>query len=280
MYKKIIAAVNEHINSEISARYALSLAQTCRAKLYICFIAEKGMAASSISMAEDAVKRLFMKAREADVHVESITETGGPLKEIEKIVKHEGIDVAFAATRREDIEKRFYAGTFARRLSINLPCSVALVRVVHMGRLHPDKILVPLKGRNGHIKERAHFIAKMAEAFGSKVFVFHATKPITKFLHGEIHITPIEWEKRLPENIADFMKHLKKHKIEYEEKLLPGAIARSITIEAASKRHDLIIMGASERSLLSSILKGNPVEAVLREAPCDMIIFKPRHENK
>ena len=76
------------------------------------------------------------------------------------------------------------------------------------------------------------------------------------------------------------MKHLKKHKIEYEGKLLPGAVARSITIEAASKRHDLIIMGASERSLLSSILKGNPVEAVLREAPCDMIIFKPFHENK
>jgi len=38
-------------------------------------------------------------------------------------------------------------------------------------------------------------------------------------------------------------------------------------------------MGASERSLLSSILKGNPVEEVLRETPCDLIILKPRHEN-
>ncbi len=280
MYKNILAAVNEHINSEISARYAMNLAKVCKAKLYLCFIADKDMSRPDINTAEDAVKRLFIMAREMDIKVESITETGNPLKEIEKIVKHEGIDIAFAATRREDIEKRFYAGTFARRLSLKLPCSVALVRVVHIGRLHPNKLLVPLKGRNGHIKERAYFIAKISEAFGSKVFVFHATKPITKFFHGEIHITPIEWEKRLPENIADFMKHLKRHKIEYEGKLLPGAVARSITIEAASKRHDLIIMGASERSLLRYILKGNPVEAVLREAPCDMIIFKPHNENK
>ncbi len=280
MYKKILAAVNEHINSEIAARYAMNLAKVCNAKLYLCFIAKKDMARIDINTAENAVKRLFIMAREMDIKTESITETGNPLKEIEKIVKHEGIDIAFAATRREDIEKRFYAGTFARRLSLKLPCSTALVRVVHIGRLHPYKILVPLKGGVGYIKERAHFIAKMAEAFGSKVFVFHTAKPITKFLHGEIDITPIEWEKRLPENIADFMKHLKRHKIEYEGKLLPGAVARSITIEAASKRHDLIIMGASERSLLSSILKGNPVEAVLRETPCDMIIFKPHHENK
>ncbi|HDH02033.1 MAG TPA: hypothetical protein ENH17_02765 [Nitrospirae bacterium] len=54
---------------------------------------------------------------------------------------------------------------------------------------------------------------------------------------------------------------------------------RSITIEAASKRHDLIIMGASERSLPASILKGNPVEDVLRETPCNLIILKPRHED-
>lgn len=54
---------------------------------------------------------------------------------------------------------------------------------------------------------------------------------------------------------------------------------RSITIEAASKRHDLIIMGASERSLPASILKGNPVEDVLRETHCNLIILKPQHED-
>lgn len=279
MYKKIFAAVNEHLNSEIAARYALNLTKACGAKFYICFIAEKGMPQSSFDKAENAVKRLFIEAEELDIKVESITETGEPVTEIKKIVRHEGINIAFASTRREDIERRFYTGTVARSLSLNLPCSVALVRVVHMGKIHPRKILVPLKARIDHVKERSYFTVKMAEGFNSKVVVFHATKPITKFFHGEIHLTPAQWEKRLPHDISDFMGHIKRHQIDFEGRLLPGAAARSITIEAAAKRHDLIIMGASERGLLASILRGNPVEDVLRETPCDLIILKPRYED-
>lgn len=279
MYKKILSTVNEHLNSEISARYALSLAKVCKAKFYICFIAQKGMPPFTIEKAEDAMKRLFIEAENMGIEVESITKTGEVVKEIEKIVRHEEINIAFASTRREDIEKRFYAGTVARNLSLKLPCSVALVRVVHTGKIHPHKILVPLKANINHIKERAYFTAKMAECFHSKVFIFHVTKPITKFFHGEIHLTPAQWEKRLPGNIKVFMEHLIRYEIIHEGKLAPGITARSITIEAAAKRHDLIIMGASERGFLSSVIKGNPVEDVLRETPCDLIILKPRHED-
>jgi len=279
MYTKILAAINEHLNSEISARYALNLAKASGAKLFLCFIAEKDTPSSSLDRAEDAIKRLFIKAKDLDIQVESITETGEPVKEIGKIVRHEGINIVFASTRREDIEKRFYTGTIARSLSLHLPCSVALVRVVHAGRVRPKNILVPLKAKINHAKERAYFTAKMAEGFGSKVFVLHAAKPITRFFHGEIHLTPVEWKKRLPKDISDFMEYLRKYEIALEGSLLPGSIAKSITVEAASKRHDLIIMGASERSLLCSFLKGNPVEDVLRETPCDLIILKPRHED-
>jgi len=280
MYTRVLAAVNEHLNSEISARYALNLARVCGAKLYIYFIAEKGASRSSFDRAEEAMKRLFIEAERGDIQAEIITKTGDPVREIEKIVRHEKIDVVFASTRREDVERRFYAGTVARSLSLHLPCSVAMVRVVHMGRIQPKKIFLPLKARINYLKERAYFTAKMAESFGSKVFVFHAAKPLTKFFHGELHLSPVEWETRLPKDISDFMEYLRKYKISFEQMLLPGSIARSITIEAASKRHDLIIMGASERSLLSSFLKGNPVENVLRETPCNLIILKPRYEDQ
>jgi nucleotide-binding universal stress UspA family protein len=279
MYTKILAAINEHLNSEISAQYALNLAKACEAKLFLCFIAGKNMPRLSFDKAEDAIKRLFIKAKDMNLQVESITQTGEPVKEISKIVRNEGINIVFASTRREDIEKRFYAGTIARSLSLHLPCSVALVRVVHVGRMHSRNILVPLKAKINHAKERAYFTAKMAEGFGSKVFVLHAAKPITRFFHGEIHLTPVEWKKRLPKDISDFMEYLRKYDIASEDRLLPGSIARSITIEAASKRHDLIIMGASERRLLGFLLKGNPVESVLRETPCDLIILKPRYED-
>ncbi|MDP2799572.1 MAG: universal stress protein, partial [Deltaproteobacteria bacterium] len=169
-YKKILSAVNEHLNAEISARYAMSLARACEAKFYLCFVAGKGMSSAGLERAEDAMKRLFNAALAMNLQVESITKTGDPVKEIDKIVRQEKIDIVFASTRREDIKKRFYAGTIARGLSLKLPCSVALVRVVHMGKIQPRKILVPLKARIDHIAERAYLASKMAQDFGAKVF--------------------------------------------------------------------------------------------------------------
>jgi nucleotide-binding universal stress UspA family protein len=279
MYKKILSAVNQHLNSEMTARYALHLAKACGAKLYLCFVAEKGMSAPDMERAEDAMKRIFSGARDMDIQVESTSTTGRPLHEIKKVVREEKIDLVFVSARRADVKLRFYRATTARELLLKLPCSVALTRVVHMGRVCPRKILVPLKARMDNVSERACFTVKMAEGFNSKVFVFHAPKPLAGFFHGEIDLTPVEWEKRLPVDIRDFMGHINKYRVDFEGRLTPGRVARNITIEAASKRHDLIIMGATERSLLSSLLRGNPVERVLRETPCDLIILKPRHKD-
>ena len=279
MYKKILAAVNEHMNSEVAARYALRLAKDLDSEFYVCFVAGKDMSQHDRRAAEDAVNRLYNEALDLNIQTERIAETGEPVAVIGKIVRHENIGIVFASTRREDIEKRFYTGTIARSLSLKLTCSVALVRVLHSGRVHPKRILVPLKSRIDHVRERAWFTTHMAKAFGSRVFVFHTPKPIAKFFHGEIHLTPHEWEERISHDISHFMEYLKQHDIEHEGRLLPGKTARNITIEAFAKRHDLIIMGASERSLLASLLKGNPVEEVLRETPCDLIILKPRRED-
>jgi nucleotide-binding universal stress UspA family protein len=276
MYKKVLAAVNEHLNSEVSARYALHLAKEAGARIYFCSIAENGMGNKGFHLAEEAVKRLSHRAQELGVPSDCILKTGNPIEQIKKIVAAEGINIAFAATRREDVEKRFYARTVSRRLSLSLPCSVALVRVVHMGRVHPRNILVPLKARIAHIAERARFAAIMGRAFEARLSLFHAARPLGRFFHGEVHLTPLEWEARLPNDILSFIEDLDRQGIAYDKKLIPGIAGLTITIEAAAKRHDLIIMGASERSLLNSLIRGNPVERVLRETVCDLIILRPR----
>lgn len=278
-YKKIMAAVNEHVNSEISARYALDLARATGSKFYICFIAEKDTAKAALGHAEEAAKRLFLRAQELDICVESIFATGKPVEEIQKMVRSEAIDIVFAATRHKDVSKRFYEGSVALSLSLSLTCSVALVRIVHMGRIHPRKILVPLKARMGHISERAYFTAMLSSAFESSISLFHSAKPITRFFHGELNLTAVEWEKKVPGDMALFIGKLDTYGVAHEKILLAGKTGRNITIEAAARRHDLIIMGASERSLLSSLIKGNPVEEVLRDTPCNLIILKSRHED-
>jgi len=61
------------------------------------------------------MKRPFVEAEKLEVPVESLTRTGEAVKEIEAVVRHEGIDIVFAATRREDLERRFYSGAMAGR---------------------------------------------------------------------------------------------------------------------------------------------------------------------
>lgn len=276
MYKKILAAVNEFSNSEIAARYALTLARTARAKLFLVFVAREKIEKDKLRHAESALERLFLSAGNNGVEVESSIESGEPVRKIYELVKEHSIDIVFTATRREDVEKRFFVKTIARRLMMKLPCSVAMVRVVKMGGFHLKNILVPLRGRITDIEERAYFTAKLAEGFGCGVTLFHLHKPMTGFFHGEIHLKPFERDKRIPKDIEEFREHLNKYRIPHEKKTGRGIISRAITIEAAHKKNDLIVMGASERTLLSSFIRGNPVEEVLRETPCNMIIFRKR----
>jgi len=58
---------------------------------------------------------------------------GEPVAEIVKIARHENIGIVFVSTRREDIEKRFYTGTVARRLSLTLLLCRARARCAFQG---------------------------------------------------------------------------------------------------------------------------------------------------
>jgi nucleotide-binding universal stress UspA family protein len=278
MYKRILAGVNEFTNSEIAARYAIALAKSCKAALFLVFVAEDKMDKEVFRQAESAIERLFIEAQGHNIEVRSIIEKGNPLTKISDIVNQNKIEIAFTSTRREDVSKRFFVRTMARELMIKLPCSVAMVRVVRMGKIHPQKILVPLRGHMTFLEERACFIAKLAQAFNAQVTLFHQHRPITSFFHGEIPLKPAERERSIPKDIEEFKGCLKRYDIGHSETTGYGTISRAITIEAAHRRNDLIVMGASERSLFKSITSGNPVEEVLREAPCNLIILRAKHK--
>jgi nucleotide-binding universal stress UspA family protein len=276
MYKRILAAVNEFTNSEIAARYAIALAKSCEAALSLVFVAEDKLDKKVSRQAESAIERLFIEAEGHDVEVKSIIESGNPLKKISDIVNQNNIEIVFTSTRREDVSKRFFVRTFARELMIKLPCSVAMVRGVHLGKIYPRNILVPLRGHMTFLEERACFVAKLAQAFNAQVTLFHQHSPLTSFFHGEIHLKPAEREQYIPKDIEEFTGCLRRYNIGHEKRMGYGTVSKAITIEAAHRRNDLIVMGASERSLFKRITSGNPVEEVLREAPCNLIILRPK----
>lgn len=276
MYSNVLAAINEHVNSEVAGRYAKQLAKEAGAKLFLCSIAEPEQAETKIELAQAAAKRLMHAAREMGVEAEILFAAGDPVARIRQIVRSHDIDIVFISTRHQDVQQRFYAGrTTARRLMHHLTCAVAVMRVVHMGRYHPREILVPLKGKVNSIPERAYFTAMLARAFNARLNIFHVSKPVRKFFSGEMPLTPIEREEQIPPDISRFISHLDGFDIAHEKRFISGTTGKNITIEAASKRRDLIVIGASKRGIIDFLLRGNPMEYVLRETPCNLIILKP-----
>ncbi|MFA4916218.1 MAG: universal stress protein [Syntrophales bacterium] len=276
MYKSILAAVDEFTNSAIAARYAMALAKSCQAELSLVYVAEDKITNDLFSQAEASLERLFMEAKKQNIKVGSLTERGNPLKQINDLVKKNNVDIVFTATGREDIEKKFFLMTMAREFMLKLPCSVAMVRAVQMGRVHPRKILLPLRADTTNIEEQACLAAKLAEAFEAAVTVFHSTSPTTSVFRRGRQPTTAQRGELISENIEKFMECLNRYEIIHEKRTSHGSFARAVTIEAAHRRNDLIVMGASERSILKSIISGNPVEDVLRETPCNLIILRPK----
>lgn len=274
-FRTILAAVNPFTNSEIAARYAIPVARACGARLSFVFVAGADEDRKDIHRAESALERLFLEARGEGLEAESVVETGDPVRQIVRLARERDIDLVFTATRREDIRKRFFARTVARELMLGLPCAVAMVRVVRLGKVFSRTILVPLRERMAHVDERAAFVAALARGFRSAVVLFHVAKPITRFFHGEVHLTPAERESHLPREVEEFRECLDRHGVAHEKRTGRGAIARSITIEAAHRRNDLIVMEAGGRALAGILPGGDPVEDVFRETPCNLIVYRP-----
>ncbi len=279
MCSRILATVNEHLTSEIAGLYSLHIAKVSNAHLYLTYIAEKGTSEENLKRAEDAIKKLFRIAEKSGIGVEALFDTGDFKKKITELVKRKKIDILFAATSRGGKTGKYILGSSARAL-LRLPVSACLIRVVHFGRLHPKKILIPLKSEIDHIDERAYFSVLLSRAFDSEMHLFHITKPQGRFFHGEMHLTPFELEKNLSRDMLLFIERLREYGIVFEKKFSHGTPSRDITIEAASKRFDLIVMGASTRGFLSSLLERSPLEYVMQKTPCNLLIFKPSHEDK
>jgi nucleotide-binding universal stress UspA family protein len=274
LYKRVLAAVNEFTNSEVAATYAVTFTRVCGGKLTL-YYADEGKGKEAASHAEAALERLFKHSVDEGIDIERVVEKGAPLDKIPQRVAADGIDIVFIASRREDVSKRFFIKTLPRELMLALPCSVALARVVKFVKPAPRHILAPVRGFLSDLDKRAFFLAALARGYGSKLTLFYMQKQLMSFFHGETHLGPAQREERLPKDIRQYITAVEALGVTPLVRTAHDAGPWSVVTESALHRNDLIVMGASQRGLLRTLISGNPVEEALRETICNMLIFKP-----
>jgi nucleotide-binding universal stress UspA family protein len=181
-------------------------------------------------------------------------------------------------TRVRQRGRGFLSGTVSEHLLRDGRCQVLAVRVMQPGLLgRPRNFLVPVSGRPEGIRMGLPFLHLIVpDTAEIEVLLVHRLKrsrflQITHAEAGRLIARDQEYvlriEKVLTEELGVPLGRLDQRVV------LSDDIPKEIVIQANKARSQLIYMGASERSLRERSLYGNPIEQVLRNAPCDVAIY-------
>ncbi len=259
-YCRIMSVVNEHTVSTVTARYALSLAASCKAELVLYAAHDKGSSETLLRHLDRHLEQLVTDAAALGIPVTRITEIGTIGTLLPKRVQAEKADLVIFPL----LPYKRYGAALARhtvhRLLRTIPADLAIMRVIAMARPHPGHILVPLGKVTGGQERRLLFIAELARSFQSQVTLFH--------LAGERDA------KVMPDDITRFGEQLRQHQVTVHARCSRGDVGKAITVEAVTRRHDLIVLGASGRGVLGRLFTGNPAGEIMQQPPCNAVLFR------
>ncbi len=120
--------------------------------------------------------------------------------------------------------------------------------------------------------------SKLAQKFGSKVWIVHIAAPDPYFVGYEVgpqYIRDNRAEELRKEHkmIQDYTNELKKNDIEAEGLLLQGATAETILNECAALNIDLLIIGHHKHSFLQKTFGDSVVSSIIDKSKVPMLVI-------
>jgi nucleotide-binding universal stress UspA family protein len=182
-------------------------------------------------------------------------------------------------TRVRQRKRGFLSGTISEQLLRSGHCNVLAVRVVQPGLLGlPRQLLLPVAGHPRGFRSGLPFL----RLFGPQISHLHIMLVVRVGRWRFLQMSHETSERlRLPGR-----KYCERVEQEISEQLGLGArivdaqvvvsddVPKQIVIAANKTKSRLIYMGASERNLTERFFYGNPIEQVLRDATCDVAIYR------
>ena len=259
-YRKIFSVITEHTASTVLARYAISLAAACKAKLVLYAAHGEGSNEKILLHTDRHLDHLYTVAFELDIPVTRIMEVGDIGKLLPKRVQAEKADLVFYALTPYERYGAYLQRHTVHRLLRTIGPDLSIIRVVHLGKPYPKHILLPLGKTFRDADRRLMFITELAKSFHSQVTLFH--------------LSTLRDAKGMCDDITRLREHLEQQHVTVLERSGRGEIGKSINLEAITRHNDLIVLGASERGVLRRFFFGNPAGDVMHQPPCNVILFR------
>lgn len=230
----------------------------------------------------DRIQRIESECRLAGVtlEVELVPQRGRAVAAlILERAERERSALLMAGTRLRPRNLAYLARTVSADLFAHAPCAVAALRVVHPGTLgHPERVLLPLAGHPRGASGALPLLGRLGAGLSHLHVLF-----VRQVSHLRFRSLNAASAERLLAEGRGFVRRVE-HELRRElserhfamdaSVVVSDDVPKEILVQAGRHRSRLICLGASERSMPQRLVYGNPIEQVLRDAPCDVAVVR------
>jgi nucleotide-binding universal stress UspA family protein len=266
-------AYDGSLNGDWVSRHALRLAAHADPpRLRVVHVLDGSLAPSDL---EQRLARIEREAQALGVGVERevLSTSSGVLPALEACLPLGSGDVTVCGTRARP-RRGFLAGTISERLLRGGRRQVVAIRVVQPGLLgDPRSFLLPLSS-NPRGLASAWPLLELFLAEAERVGFLHVValgtllRPYLSAERARV-LRKAGWSF-VREREAELRRRLARSDLYVDSRVvLTNDWPHEVVVQAGKLRARMVLMGASERTLLSRAL-GDPIERILRSTPCDV----------
>lgn len=233
------------------------------------------------TIAEARFAKLARTCAESDIslHQELLAAVPSVHRALRQAIPHDPTALLVCGTRVKPRREAFLTGSVAAQLLRMHQCPVLALRVVQPGLLGlPHRLLLPLAGHQDGFKRFWPILQRLAPRLHQLYLL--RTVPVSDL--AQAHHSPLrqarlrlEGEQYLDRVCAELTDRLAEPAFTLDRRVLIGSDwAHQVLIEASRLKAQMLLLGASERSLAHRVLHGRRLEQVLRETSCDVGIYR------
>lgn len=207
---------------------------------------------------------------------------GEPAPSIAWAAKESGADFIVMATHGRSGISHLVMGSVAESVLRTAPAPVLALRTGREGRPMTEvKTILCATDLSETSEEAWRYTLMLADVFAAEVSLLNVVSPLEFAGIGDMRVPPpTGW---LEGRVAASDKELARKQQEVEtfglrahHRVKVGAPAATVVAEALEARADLIVMGTRGRTGLSHLILGSVAEAVIRKAPCPVLVVQAR----
>ncbi len=275
----ILLAHDGSVYGDWVARYALQFARQENDRRLLVLHVPEGKV--SLEIVTSRFERLDEECRDLGIrlHTEILTFGHSAYRTLRQAIPHDPDALLICGTRIKPNRSAFLRGSVAEMLLRMHQCPVLALRVVQPGLIgQPHQLLLPLAGHQSGFARVRPVLQRLAPQL-SEAHLFRAL-PVNSLLLP--HLTASRERKLLGigrRHLEAFRESMSHHLIlpslHLEQRVaVTGSWPDDVLLQANRLKVQMILLGVSERNLAHRVLHGDGIERILRQAPCDVGIYR------